>query len=558
MNIMQLFTVTRLVFALPLMIAAALGLPWFTVPIASAATGDYRVLCDDNAPTCTETVFHTNYEGEYIGHDEPALLFYSNTPGSGNSSRYLLRLPEDPPNLPKQDGTGGTFNFQLHPAFWFSMAMCDSQSAPNPGMPCTPDTDNNIYDNPDPTAPDYIGKHPGAAFMEMQFYPPGWVKFPSFNSCDGTQWCAALNIDSLSLNMNTGAALNPTCQNRVSLEYVNFAFITKDGKPLGPPNPVDATLATYTPDRDKALFMNSGDWVLVDIRDTSDGLAVSIRDLTTGQTGSMIASAANGFGQVQFAPTGTDCTNLPYDFHPMYGTSSEHTRVPWAVHSANIAFSDEIGHFEYCDAVDQNGNCSAKGVNDSGGLDADDTFCFPASASSRIKVAGCANTEFDFDGESYQLVWPGTLEAPGQDKKYHPAAILFSSPLFTPTTGSVTENYDRVAFETDLPAIENQTTPACNVSTGAGCVNPPVGANFYPIYSTRNWTGSCVWQLGGANLPETIDDFGGNSAAEYGSLLTLPVPVSGNTAVKFYSDFRQVLPSNPCPQDPRLLRSVGG
>jgi len=327
---------------------------------------------------------------------------------------------------------------------------------------------------------------------------------------------------------------------------------------LGPPNPVDATLATYTPDRDKALFMNSGDWVLVDIRDTSDGLAVSIRDLTTGQTGSMIASAANGFGQVQFAPTGTDCTNLPYDFHPMYGTSSEHTRVPWAVHSANIAFSDEIGHFEYCDAVDQNGNCSAKGVNDSGGLDADDTFCFPASASSRIKVAGCANTEFDFDGESYQLVWPGTLEAPGQDKKYHPAAILFSSPLFTPTTGSVTENYDRVAFETDLPAIENQTTPACNVSTGAGCVNPPVGANFYPIYSTRNWTGSCVWQLGGANLPETIDDFGGNSAAEYGSLLTLPVPVSGNTAVEFYSDFRQVLPSNPCPQDPRLLRSVGG
>jgi hypothetical protein len=41
----------------------------------------------------------------------------------------------------------------------------------------------------------------------------------------------------------------------------------------------------------------------------------------------------------------------------MYSTSSEHTRVPWAAHSYNVAFSDEIGHFEYCSAVDANGNC---------------------------------------------------------------------------------------------------------------------------------------------------------------------------------------------------------
>ncbi len=307
--------------------------------------------------------------------------------------------------------------------------------------------------------------------------------------------------------------------------------------------------------------MNSGDWLLVDIRDTTHGLAISIQDLTTGQTGSMKASSANGFGQVQFDPSGTNCTpsthDIPYDFHAMYSTSSEHTRVPWAAHSYNIAFSDEIGHFEYCDAVDNNGNCTKPGVNDSGGVDADDTFCFPASASSRIKIAGCANSDVDFDGESYQLVWPGTLESPGQDKKYHPSAVLFSSPLFTPTMGSGTGNYDRVAFETDLPRIEDQTSPPCNRSTGASCVNPPVGASFYPIYSTRNWKGSCVWQLGGVNLPETKDDFGGNSTAEYGSLLQLTYPGVGG-AFQRYNDFRQVLPSNPCPQDPRLLKSVGG
>ena len=299
--------------------------------------------------------------------------------------------------------------------------------------------------------------------------------------------------------------------------------------------------------------MNSGDWLLVDIRDTPEGLAISIKDLTTGQIGSMTASIANGFGQVQFVPDpGTDCNNIPYAFHPMYSTSSEHTRVPWAVHSFNIAFSDEVGHFEYC----ADANCTTIGVNDPAGVDVDDAVCFPASISSRIQIGGCLGTDVDFDGASYQPVWPGTLVAPGQDKKYHPSAVVFSSPLFTPMMGSGTENYNRVAFETDLPAIEDQTSPACNIFTGANCLNPPAGANFYPIYSTRNWKGSCVWQLGGANIPETINDFGGNSTVEYGSLLQLAVPVPGNVAVNVYFDFRQVLPSNPCPQDPRLFTSV--
>src|ERR1051326_8691458 len=89
--------------------------------------------CDDSAPFCTEVYDSIGYGGAYTGHDEPAVLFYSNVAGSGNSNIYRLTLPKDPPNLPKQDATGGTFNFQLHPAFWFGMAMCDDQSAPNPG-----------------------------------------------------------------------------------------------------------------------------------------------------------------------------------------------------------------------------------------------------------------------------------------------------------------------------------------------------------------------------------------------------------------------------------------
>ncbi|PYU79279.1 MAG: hypothetical protein DMG50_24375, partial [Acidobacteria bacterium] len=191
----------------------ALLAPWSVLLLLGSAVSAQNtsvrqkaLKCNDQTGIlCTEVFESIGYGGEYIGHDEPSLLFYSNLPGSGNTNRYFLKLPKDPPTLPKQDGTGGTFNFQLHPAFWFGMAMCDDQSAPNPtaatagsspfpNIPCKPDSDSNVFDGSDPAKPDYIGKHLGAAFMEMQFYPPGNL----FISCDVTHWCAALNIDSLS------------------------------------------------------------------------------------------------------------------------------------------------------------------------------------------------------------------------------------------------------------------------------------------------------------------------------------------------------------------------
>ncbi|MGH2480944.1 MAG: hypothetical protein ACRDHW_14920, partial [Ktedonobacteraceae bacterium] len=297
----------------------------------------------------SETVFGANH---YVGHDEPAVLFYSNKAGSGNQMRYDLTLPRDPAPAPLS--AGKSFNFQLHPAFFFGMAMCDTQSFPEQVSTCAPDSDSNIVD------PAVSAAHPGTAFMEMQFYPPGWGAKPFGPSCDATQWCAALNIDSLSQNPVTGQSLNATCQNIAGLEYVNFAFITKNGRPQpnSPVNPVNSTLATFTPDPQADLFMNSGDHIIVTMHDTQHGLKIELDDLTTHQQGSMTTSAANSFGQVQFAPTGTSCTNIPYDFHPMYSTSSEQTRVPWAAHSYNIDFSDEIGHFDYCDNVDTtNGTC---------------------------------------------------------------------------------------------------------------------------------------------------------------------------------------------------------
>jgi hypothetical protein len=491
--------------------------------------------------------------GRYTGHDEPALLFYSHRPGSGNNDSYLLRLPKDPAPPPNQQGTGGTFSFQLHAAFWLGMALCDSQSFPEFTTTCRPGTDANIANSPDPASPHYIGRHPGTAFLELQFYPPGWVPWPAGNGCAATRWCAALNIDSLSAAPN-GAVNNNECLETVGLEPVNFAFITRSGVPQAPPNPVDATPATLTPDPARDLFMDSGDVLAVRLHDTPGGLRVVVADRTSGQSGSMTASAANDFGQVLFQPGARTCRVHRYGFHPMYATSSPATRVPWAAHSYNIAFSDEIGHFEYCGAV-RDFTCTAPGVTEPDHrLDLDDNGCFPASASLSAAISGCLAADSDFDGPPYLRDWPG-LAVPAGTPGYHPPQpVMFTSPTFN---GG--ERYSRAGFETDLPAIEQpEAGGGCDTVTGSGCVNPPPGALFYPIFTTSAHNlahpGSaafgCAWQLGGPDNPATLDTFGGTATAEYRYLIRLAYPsanASGNPAPEFrFFDFRQILPTNPC------------
>jgi hypothetical protein len=501
---------------------------------------------------------------KYVGHDEPSLLFYSNDPGAGFVNIYRLTLPKDPPLAPQQDGSGGTFNFQLHPAFWFGMAMCDDQSAPNPGgspgagpnIKCVPDSDTNIFDDPNPKKRDYIGRHPGSAFMEMQFYPPGWLSACGGLACSDTQWTAALTIDSDSENQNTGQGNNAACGG--AIEYVNFGFIQTDGIPFPPgsPSPLGPFVATNA----NTLFMNPGDELVVTLADTEHGLKVTVQDLTSGQTGFMVSSAANGFAQILFDPNGNNCDfathNLPFDFHPMYATSSEHTRVPWAAHSYNIAFSDEVGHFEYCSTVAaEGGACTSTAASDPPGID--DEVCVDAALASFFgltPIGGCLDADEDFDGVPYRNnTWPGSFPDPVLDAQFHAQPAIFSSPLFVNPGGEL-KNFNRVAFEADLPRVEFDTTPPCqrhlsnpaDPNPGQGCVNPPVGADFYPIYSTRNEADGCRWQLGGPFLPFANETFGGTSAAEYGPLVAFFYPATNGEPQFIFETFHRTLPHNPC------------
>jgi hypothetical protein len=257
----------------------------------------------------------------------------------------------------------------------------------------------------------------------------------------------------------------------------------------------------------------------------------------------MTASVANGFGQVLFQPDAKHCAVAPYAFHPMYATSTPDTRVTWTAHTYNVAYSDEIGHFELCNQASPGGKCVGGSADDQQ-QDGDDFFCLNASASLLVPLGGCEATEFDFDGESYQDRWPGSLGNPATDQLYNPSPILFTSPLFNGN-----QNYTVAAFQANMPRIEDLTVPPCDRhGDGSGCVNPPVGAQFYPIYSLGHYGGACYWQEGGPSIPGTYNRFGGNSVTEYGTTLKQEFyPAPGNTIQLIYENFTHVLSNNPCP-----------
>jgi hypothetical protein len=552
---------------LPAVTAAGLAVTALWIFGVSAASAAYWwgnnswTGCAGGTQMCTEVDDPLAAFGHYVGHDEPSVLFYSDVPGSGNHMQYNVTLPTEPAGAFSDTKA---YSREDSPAFWFGMAMCDTQSYPESTRTCTPDSDSNIV-NPATTT-----KAPGVAFMELQFYPPGFAPQFADSSCDATRWCVAMTIDSLSEDPFTGQTLNPTCTAQIlgGTEYVNFAYLTLNGTPLGPPNPLDFQFINSgdpqpVPGRanNDTFFMNPGDNITVTLGDTAGGLKAVVHDNSNPDpktnTGTMLASAANGFGQIAFHPGGSECHVIPYSFHPMYSTSTPQTRVLWAAHSYNVAMDAEIGHFDFCSHIDADfGVCNGtEGIpgdqEPAEGVNGDDFACFSDTqymnpfyvAPPGQDAAYCSNTnDPGFDGTSYNLYWPdGTTT--------HSTAFLFSSPRTGPNN---TDPYARVAFETDLPRIEAADLGgSCNRITGAGCTNPPITddgkpAAFYPYFSTVNNGGKCNWGAG-ATLPNTIDNFGGSSQ-EFGPKYYLTYWVFGGhgATLRRTNDFNSRPFSNPC------------
>lgn len=390
----------------------------------------------------------------YIGHDEPSAQFLSSRPGSGNNVRWNISLPREHP-LP------ATQSFQNAATFWFSMALCEPASYPL--KPCVPDSDENPPSRfaSDPTVA-------GSAFLELQFYPPGFYPYLTQLSCDAIHWCAAMTIDSLKCDP-AASSCNENCT-----EPVNFAFIQRDGVPTGPPGPASATDATLTPNA-QTLLMNQGDQIEITIRDTPQGVINILRDRTTGESGFMVASAANGFQSLDVKT----CAPTNFSFHPEFDTAKLHNVDSWTFLQANVGIAYELGHFEPADNDDDDGSC----------------FSGPL-------VPGCISADTDYDGYSYRPDWPD-----GTDSTPTPALI---SPPHSSSGGAYINRYQSMMFETEVLSTET----GCK-EDGSGCTIPPPGASFYPFYA-QSWYGAyCVLTFGNDIRGSTINDFGRD--AQYGS-----------------------------------------
>jgi hypothetical protein len=458
--------------------------------------------------------------GRYIGHDEPDLNFTSNQPGSGNNLTWTFTIGNDPAASPTDKNPGKDIShwFELTPALWFSLPICDPDSYPV--APCTPDSDTNAAHGK------FLGG--GSAFMELQFYPPGfgpWADAPSF---DNKHWGAALTIDSF--EGTASGQINNDC-----VEPANFAFIQRNGVPEGPPSPQDSDLASSTPNK-QTLLMNPGDRIRVHIYDAparggGHALEAVLTDLSTGQTGFMQASAANGFMNTSVV----NCDGTPFNFEPEYSTAKPNNITPWGAGTEVVSSSFETGHWEPCTSISNPASLplsatfsdtywsTCSGPYESTAEDADgpndpevsDAFCFPKgdthgglAAGLPDTMTGCEdnfdqNGDLDFDGTPYYAEWP-TGQYPGRT----PGSFQISAPTFVGN-----QQYNRFQFQTDVGFSEPTT---CSESTPTGCSAPAPNTpgGFYPFWTLQSRTGGCVWEFG--DVTSGGDDFGGD--AQYGSL----------------------------------------
>ena len=367
----------------------------------------HDINCTEPTPAIVAAAREAGY-AYYIGHAEPTTLFFSTAGASGNNMQWKFKLPAAEPASPTQNGSS-VANFELYSTFWLGLALCDPNS--NPFGPCIATSDLN---NPS-TA--------GAAFLELQFYPPGL-------NCSNTQWCVRLHINTLQ-NINT-------FQQNNCLEPTTQAYVTTNGMPGGP-----------------QLLMSNGDTIVVTIHDTANGLETDVNDQTSSTTGSMVASGANGFVHNSNQST---CATAPFDFHAMYATASPGQVVPWATLGPNVAFDFEIGHFELCG----DSGCATK----PDGSDTDDTGCQTVRG-----IGGCFGSDLDHDGTSYKADWPdGTA--------VHPSSVILGAPndrgvgpLNAATSGSSTydQAYDTITFQTTEATTGAFYPFWSQAGTGASC-----------------------------------------------------------------------------------------
>lgn len=242
-------------------------LSFFT--LATLAQAQSATDCLAHHPQYIEGKFEVSYSPGCTGHDEPELFPISSAPGSARDLTWTAVLP-----------TGGRSHVSdVGPTFWFGGVVTDPKS---------------LF---------------GQGFVELQFYPDSTVTK-----------CFSNGAFSVNFTPDVYTACSPIfglTPDRITATHFNepteFNAMLEDATTPGSP-----------------LIMHAGDTITVHyfVTAAADGFHITVTDLTTGHSGTIILnSAANG------------------PFMPAFDTQQVGNSLGWGlVNDAPNSFVWEIGH----------------------------------------------------------------------------------------------------------------------------------------------------------------------------------------------------------------------
>ena len=164
-----------------------------------------KLICGEGSPLCAEANDALGYRGGYTGHDEPSLLFYSDTPGretnqlSARRSRPNRRPcpPRTAPEAPSTSSSGSRSGSgwpcattSLRPSSRTTHARRTATRTSSTG--------------PTRTSPTTSGSTRARPSWSCSSTRRGASRSRG-HRCDPTKWCAAMAIFSLNRDQNTAS-----------------------------------------------------------------------------------------------------------------------------------------------------------------------------------------------------------------------------------------------------------------------------------------------------------------------------------------------------------------
>ena len=236
-------------------------------PGVASASGGKGGGCIAHRPAYVENVFEPQYTAGCSGHDEPELDPVSTVAGSAKDITWTAVLPTD----------GSSPVDAVGPTFWFGGTVKDP---------------NSLF---------------GQAFEELQFYPNALV-----SNCNPNGAFVVSNVPGDYTVCSPVWTIHATGQKQVFHEPAAFNAMLTSGSSNAP------------------LVMHAGDTIQVHyfVTAAKDGWHINVRDLTTGQSGTIVLDSKSD-GPLM----------------PAYDTQQIGNSLKWGgVHDTPDAFVWEIGH----------------------------------------------------------------------------------------------------------------------------------------------------------------------------------------------------------------------